>query len=413
MKILAVGLCFAALLAGCDKAMDKRLREEQVRNETESMREAEEAEALPKYATIWRQTEFAANLYREAVARQHGNVVLSPYGVASVFSLLGTGARGDTQKAFSKVLCLDVADTNAVAKMFSEIKAGMPSSVVSISDSIWLVDKKARILPEFMNYAQNGFGVEARTVGLAALYPSINKYVCEKTHGMISRLLDGSPDPLTRLAVVNTVYFKGKWAKKFNSSKTRKSVFHAPTGDVQVQFMNDKRKAHLADLNGLEILRLPYRSVPIEAVFILPPVGRDMKDVEGMLNLLTRAISGMTQHPYWYWGDVEISIPKFEFESTHDLRPILSSMGLGVAFGSGADFSEISAVEDLYVGKTLQKAKIRVDEEGTEAAAATAAVASEGRVRVSLPFIADRPFMFVIRNVLDNTILFMGCVVKP
>ena len=393
--------------------MDKRLREEQVRNETESMREAEEAEALPKYATIWRQTEFAANLYREAVARQHGNVVLSPYGVASVFSLLGTGARGDTQKAFSKVLCLDVADTNAVAKMFSEIKAGMPSSVVSISDSIWLVDKKARILPEFMNYAQNGFGVEARTVGLAALYPSINKYVCEKTHGMISRLLDGSPDPLTRLAVVNTVYFKGKWAKKFNSSKTRKSVFHAPTGDVQVQFMNDKRKAHLADLNGLEILRLPYRSVPIEAVFILPPVGRDMKDVEGMLNLLTRAISGMTQHPYWYWGDVEISIPKFEFESTHDLRPILSSMGLGVAFGSGADFSEISAVEDLYVGKTLQKAKIRVDEEGTEAAAATAAVASEGRVRVSLPFIADRPFMFVIRNVLDNTILFMGCVVKP
>ncbi len=117
----------------------------------------------------------------------------------------------------------------------------------------------------------------------------------------------------------------------------------------------------------------------------------------------------MTLHPYW--GDVVISIPKFEFESTHDLVPMLSHMGLGVAFGSYADFSGISA-EALYVSKTLQKAKIRVDEEGTEAVAATAALMEASCARLKPEFIADHPFMFVIQNTLDNTILFMECVVK-
>ena len=362
----------------------------------------------------WRQAEFALNLYRTVAESKRGNFVLSPYGVASVFSLLGTGTRGKTQEAFSKVLGLDVSDANAVAKTFSGVRNGMPSSVGNISDSIWLVNR-AKICPEFVDYARNGFGAEARTVALQQLYPAINAYVRGKTHGTINNLMRGSPGPLTRITLVNTVYFLDKWQCKFDACKTQKSVFHSPGGDVMVQFMNDRRNADFYYRAEFQLLRLPYRNTQFEMVLILPASHLDEARFSSVL--VPEALNCILDPMYYSWREVIISIPKFKFEVEHQLNSVLSRMGLDVAFKRGGDFSGISTNEGIYVSSALQKAKIRVDEDGTEAAAATAAVVlaeCPGPSRPSpVEFIADRPFLFVIRNRNDGTILFMGRVTDP
>ncbi|MCR5750622.1 MAG: serpin family protein [Kiritimatiellae bacterium] len=359
-------------------------------------------------------------IYRSVAAAKDGkNIVISPCGIASSLALVGMGAEGDTAKAFGAAFsiadekykdsgelhkCLKgaFAFQSAALDMFSS-----PDSCVEIADSLWL-DKNLKPQSPFAEEMRR-FGVTMRNVDMATkALEVINSHVRKATNGRFERLLESAPSPDTRLIAVNTVYFHGKWMVPFKKRMTSDGVFHAPDGDKTVPFMHSSRFAELCEHEGVTALRLPYQGNGLEMVFVLPPKDQPLEAVEArfdaaFLNLLV----SKSREAF----EAEISLPKFEFGSKEKLKDAVVSMGLGVAFSNNADFSGISS-EPLMLSDIIHKASIRVDEDGTEAVAATAtkcvaASAPEGK------FIADRPFLFALREKKHGLVLFVGRVVSP
>ena len=364
----------------------------------------------------WRQADFAARLYSTAVsaAPADENVVLSPWGVANLFALLQTGARGDTARGMAFALQLggvEPPEPDAVAATFRESRTNLERAAnddvaLELSDSLWI--KPGFALSEsFRSLARDSFAADVRLTWMGAKgRKEINAFVAGKTHDRIKDLIQPPvlDDPLTRLVAVDTVYHKAKWEMPFEKDATRDRTFHAPGGDVEVPFLHDTRHAEILDAPECAALRLPYRYGSLEMLVLLPSPSNTLADVEARLG-----------RPYL---EAVLALPKFDFGSEHDLKPILEPMGMGAAFDPArADFSGIAP--QLYIGTAIQKANVTVDEAGTEAAAATFAVMLEGcigpmeNVPPPRPFVADRPFLFIIRETRTGLILFLGRVCKP
>lgn len=369
----------------------------------------------------WRQADFAADLYRNAASAAGGkaNVILSPWGVASLFGMLQTGARGDTAREMASALRLGADDPTpdetaaTFSKARSTINAAANKNVaLELSDSLWLAPGFA---PEddFLALVRDAFSADARTSKMGETgRTAINSFVKGKTHGRIPELLSPGSlnDPLLRMVAVDTIYLKAKWEEPFEAADTQKGTFHAQSGAVRTPFMHDTRDAEILDAPKCTALRLPYDGRSVEMLVILPSPSNTLADVEALLggSLLDR----MAASPWR--GLVSISLPKFEFDSTHDLMPVLSSMGMAAAFSDDADFSGIAP--QICLSRAIQKANVTVDEEGTEASAATAAFAKATAVwppPQMRTFAADRPFLFLIRETRSGIILFIGRVVKP
>ena len=374
----------------------------------------------------WRQADFAAELYRKAASVQPAdeNVVLSPWGVANLFALLQTGARGDTARGMAFALQLGGVEPpapDAVAATFRESRTNLERAVnddvaLELSDSLWI--KPGFALSEgFRSLARDAFDADVRLTWMGAKgRKEINAFVAEKTHDRIKDLIQPPvlDDPLTRLVAVDTVYLKAKWQTPFKKDATRDRTFHAPGGDVEVPYLHDTRHAEILDAPECAALRLPYRYGSMEMLVVLPSPSNTLADVEARLG--RPYLDRLAASPWR--GEAVLAIPKFDFGSEHDLKPILEPMGMGAAFDPArADFSGIAP--QLYVGTAIQKANVTVDESGTEAAAATFAVMLEGcigpmeNVPPPRPFVADKPFLFLIRETRTGLILFLGRVCKP
>ena len=370
----------------------------------------------------WRQADFAADLYRGAASAAGGNanVILSPWGVASLFGMLQTGARGNTADGMATALRLGAgtAAPDETAATFREARAVLGAAAnenvaLELSDSLWLAPGFSP-RDDFIALVREAFAADARTTQMGETgRAAINRFVEEKTHGRIPELLaSGSlDDPLLRMVAVDTVYLKAKWEKQFLATSTTDRTFHAPSGDIQTPFMGDTREAEILDAPECAALRLPYKGRSVEMLVLLPSPSNTLADVEALLG--GPLLDQLAASPWR--GRASVMLPKFEFDSTHNLEPILSTMGMADAFSAAAaDFSGIAP--QVYVSKALQKANITVDEEGTEASAATAAIAcasSVGPSQQPRPFVADRPFLFLIRETSSGLVLFLGRVVKP
>jgi serpin B len=373
----------------------------------------------------WRQADFAADLYRRATAEagKNENVVLSPWGVANIFALLQTGARGDTAKGMAFALQLGGAESpapDAVAATFREARTNLSRAarenvMLELSDSLWLAPD-FKVAPDFAARAREAFDAEARTTEMGATgREAINAFVSEKTHGRIPKLIDPPvlDDPLTKMVAIDTVYLKAKWQSSFDKMGDRiKSAFHTPAGDIMVPSMHASREAEILDAPECAALRLPYRFNTLEMLVVLPSPSNTLADVEAKLS--GPWLDRLAASPWR--GETSILLPKFEFDSVHNLKPILEPMGMGAAFDAArADFGGIAP--QLYVGTAIQKTNVTVDEEGTEAAAATFAemrlTAIRPGSRPPRPFIANRPFLFIIRETRTGLILFLGRVCKP
>ncbi len=372
----------------------------------------------------WRQADFAARLYSTAVsaAVADENVVLSPWGVANLFAMLQTGARGDTAKGMAFALQLGGAETPApdtVAKTFKEARtylsrAANENVTLELSDSLWLAPG-FNVNPQFAALTGDAFDAEARTTEMGATGRKvINAFVEDKTHGRIKNLIVPPilDDPLTKMVAVDTVYLKAKWQNPFKKDSTYDQVFHAPGGDVEVPFLHAKRHAEILDAPECAALRLPYRGGTMEMLVVLPSPSNTLADVEARFG--GPWLDRLSAAPWR--GEAEIALPKFDFGSEHDLKPVLVPMGMGAAFDPAkADFEGIAP--KLYIGTAIQKANVTVDEEGTEAAAATYAAMRAMAMRSSgnppRPFVADHPFLFIIRETRTGLILFLGRVTKP
>ena len=383
------------------------------------------AKAASPAPAAWRQADFAARLYCTAVsaAPADENVVLSPWGVANLFALLQTGARGDTARGMAFALQLggvEPPEPDAVAATFRESRTNLERAAnddvaLELSDSLWL--KPGFALSEsFRSLARDSFDADVRFTWMGAKgREAINAFVAEKTHDRIKDLIQPPvlDDPLTRLVAVDTVYLKAKWDIPFEKDATRDRTFHAPGGDVEVPFLHDTRHAEILDAPECAALRLPYRFGSAEMLIILPSPSNTLADVETKFS--GPWLDRLAASPWR--GEAVLAVPKFDFGSTHDLSRSLPSMGMGAAFDPArADFGGIAP--QLFVGTAVQKANITVDEEGTEAAAATFAAvlcgcAAPGMEAPPRPFVADRPFLFLIRETRTGLILFLGRVCKP
>ncbi len=367
---------------------------------------------------------FAINLYRH-LASEQGNLVVSPFSIDTALTMTYAGARGNTARQMAKVLHYKSGDADIHAEYANFLggREGLNEggNRFLVANSLWAQTGFPWLKP-FQDLLRNDYKSLLMQIDLtgwpnfnpaiaAAARKTINQWAANHTAGKIREVLpDYLPDRDTRLILVNAVYFKGLWARPFDKEKTREATFHvSQTNFVSVQMMHvDGRFRHFQDDN-VEALQLPYVSNRLSMTIILPRKGHSLEEIEEEMTV--------SQIERWCRdGDptnVVVSVPRFTETTGFELKGPLKAMGMKDAFDPVlADFSGITTAESLYVEAAIHKAYLRVDETGTEAAATTAVVVVSS-AELAVAFVADHPFIYLIRDNLSGAIFFMGRVVDP
>jgi serpin B len=377
-------------------------------------------------ALITGNTEFALELYSRIGG--DGNLFFSPYSITAALSMTAAGARSNTELEMARVLRFPTegsgeaerpVDRDRIAASFASLEAGLradPSEAgyeLHVANSLWgqedypFVGSYLELLKanygagvSLVDFVRNAEGARLR----------INEWVETETREKIVDLIPpGGVNSATTLVLANAVYFKGDWARKFKEDRTEDAVFHGESGDSDVPMMYQKGEFGYAEVEGAQLLEMPYKGDDVSMLVVLPDGERvtDLSLLEAGLTpaLLSEWTGAMTER------DVKVYFPRFEMTwGTADISSHLVAMGMREAFAPGADFSGMTERNDLYIGPVFHKAFVAVNEEGTEAAAATAVVMKRAAVEIEPVFRADRPFMFLIRENRTGSILFMGRV---
>jgi serpin B len=358
---------------------------------------------------------FAFDLYAQ-LRQTDGNLFFSPYSAHTVLAMTATGARGKTRDEMVAVLHLPDDDQKMLA---SGDLAGFYAHPrkdfeLAVANAIW--GQKGRgWRPEWLDMQnrrfQAGFHEADFQTNSDGERQRINQWVEEKTRDRIKELaLKDQITPKTTMVLVNAVYFKGKWATQFDPKRTHDAFFHlADNGRVKVPMMYGSIKCGYARRpDGTAMVELPYRGGELSMVVILPRFPDGLPALEDQLNAATLAewLGGLRDH-----ADTDVSIPRFKLETRYELPDHLKTLGMREAFYGGADFSGMETMDNGPISEVSQKAFVEVNEEGTEAAAAT--MVSRATSTYPPPFVADHPFLFLIRDVQHGTILFMGRIVNP
>ena len=383
--------------------------------------QARSAESTEMKTLVEGNTAFALQLYGQ-LRSTDGNLALSPYSISSALAMTYAGARGDTARQMEQALHFDQCKTG-VHELFggldAELKAAQGSNELSIANSLW-PQEKYPFREEFLSLLKKDYGATVTPLNYEreteAARATINKWVDERTRHKIDEIIGPRVlDRLTRMVLVNAIYFKGTWATPFPESATQPDKFYEkPDTAITMPFMHKRGRFNYGENDQLQLLALPYVGRQLEMIMLLPR-GRD--GIGQLENSLTAAslstwTSGMRSQ------QVEVALPKFKMSSGFMLAQALKALGLQDAFDPGrADFSGMDGrAHWLYFSEVLHKAYIDVNEKGTEAAAATAVVMVGSAARPVEPprvFRADHPFLFLIRDSTTGSILFMGRVTKP
>jgi serpin B len=369
-------------------------------------------------------TAAALDFYRQ-LARTPGNVFLSPYSVSTAIAMVAAGARGDTLAQMLAVLHAELppnvlqSATNALNLALLAPRNPPPGTKgeplqLQVANSVW-TQANYHVERDFLDLLAREYGAALNTVDYArdpaGAVRAINQWVAENTNHKIPELLSRL-DSLTRLVLVNAIYFKASWLRPFDANETRPGPFQTAMGStVRVSFMHADTDLGYASGADWQAVDLPYTGHASMTV-IVPNPGR-FAAVERALDpaFLTHVVQSL-------WpSHLTLDLPKLHVDDRANMIPALRSLGMVDAFTPppdphSADFSGMNGHRDLYISQVEHRAIITVDERGTEAAAATGAVAelTSGGTR-SLTI--DRPFFFVIRDTTTNTILFMGRVTDP
>ena len=368
--------------------------------------------------------DFGLELLRDATARDE-NAVLSPASIVLALAMARAGARGDTAAEMDEILRGAASDEHA--GWLNALDAALAARSGTFKDRF---SKDADVLLRIANqsFAQAGFPWEdAYLDALAARFGAglrlvdfrqhaeetrldINAWVSDQTEERIPELLpQGSVDALTRLVLVNAIYLKAAWFVPFHEDLTAPGRFTRLDGSrVDVPTMHGTSSFHYAEGKDWQAVELPYVGRQLAMLIILPddlPAFEAALDGAG-LEAITAALEEQR---------VKLSLPRFGIESELKLRQVLVEMGMPLAFDpGGADFSGITTVDDLYISDVIHQANIDLDEEGTEAAAATGIVMNVTSMPPEpVPMTVDRPFLFALRDLETGAILFLGRVVEP
>ncbi len=286
---------------------------------------------------------------------------------------------------------------------------------LSVANALW-AQKGYQFLRAFLNTTTTNYGAGLNQVDFVsateAARKTINDWVEKKTEGKIKDLIKpGVFNTLTRLVLTNAIYFKGNWARQFEKVETKDSPFTvARDKNVTVPMMSQKAQFAYAETETLQLLELPYAGDQLSMVILLPKELDGLADLEKSLTpgSLRECLQGLRKQ------EVVVQVPRFKLTSEFSLARVLASMGMTDAFSREADFSGMTGDTELFISAVIHKAFVDVNEEGTEAAAATAVVMTLKSAPLRPPiFRADHPFLFLIRDNQSGSILFLGRVVNP
>ncbi|MBE3069917.1 MAG: serpin family protein [Planctomycetes bacterium] len=366
---------------------------------------------------------FACDLYGR-LAGEPGNLFLSPYSVSSALAMTWAGARGETAAEMAAALELPPGwqtapdEAHAAFDAFSgRLNAEGKPYAMAVANSLW-GQKGYEFVPEFLGLLARHYGAGLEQVDFAkdteGARKTINAWVEKKTKDRIKDLIPpGTLQALTRLVLVNAIYFKGTWESPFKKRATRAADFFAGAGrTVRAPTMRQTEHVRYAEAPDAQAVELPYKGGDLAMVILLPKEKGGLAALEKGLTAETLA----TRLEALEMENVAVSLPRFTMTWSSGLAKVLVPMGMARAFdGQKADFTGINAgKEPFWIAEVIHKAFVEVNEEGTEAAAATAVVALGGAAPAKpIEFRADHPFLFLIRDSASGTILFMGRVVDP
>jgi serpin B len=368
-------------------------------------------------------TDFATKLFEKLASAQAGrDLFLSPFSIQVALAMCAAGAKSQTRRVLADLIGapVSVAEQNrqyaALLESVNTHEGGERHVQWTSANSLW-VQQGSRLQPDYQKAVADFYDSACNELDFRALpdqaVKSINAWALGKTAGKIKELIRRqliSAD--TRLILTNAIYFKGKWASEFDKTQTTDEDWHGASGVRKVAMMHQRRGYLYYEGADFQALELPYQSEQLSLLVVLPTKQDGLPALESQwaAGHVYQEVTASLAHEQ----AVMISLPRFKMETESQLKAALCDMGAALAFSDNADFSGIGA-GPLKISEVLHKAFIEVNEEGTEAAGATGAVMRKGGASMKEPkcFLADHPFLFVIRDRKTNIVLFCGRVQEP
>ena len=405
-KYISIGLILVVLcgfLSGCAVNAEQK----------------DDSEATPEKvsAVVNANNEFAFDLYSKYKDEKEGNIFFSPYSISTAMAMTYEGARGQTAKEIQSVFHFPEESIRrpGFARLYNEINKKDKEYQLSTANALW-AQEDYKFLDEYFSTIKRYYDGDVTNLDFKRETEKsriiINNWVGDQTKNKIKDLIPrGSITYDTRLVLTNAIYFKGDWVLQFDKKKTREADFKvSPEKTVKVQMMSltgDKAKFNYAETEQLQILEMPYEGDELSMLVILPR--ENLESIEDSINKeKLDELKGMLHE-----REVNVYMPKFKFETKYFMKEDLKEMGMPTAFSMDADLSGMTGNMDLFIDKVIHQAFVEVNEEGTEAAAATAVIGTLNGIEKSNIFRADHPFMFIIQQKATGNILFMGRVVDP
>jgi serpin B len=366
---------------------------------------------------------FALDLY-QAIREEEGNLFYSPYSISLALAMTYAGARGETEQQMADTLHYTLPQ-DRLHSAFNALDLELASRGegaegkdeqgfrLNIVNAIW-GQTGYEFLSKFLDTLAENYGAGLRLLDFVKASEEsrgvINDWVAEETEGKIEDLLPpDSITSLTRLVLTNAIYFNAAWSHPFEEELTHDGTFNLlDGGQVTVPMMEQTKYFGYAEGEGYQAVELPYDGEELSMVILLPATGRfgefaSALDAERVASILKDIDP----------ENVHLTMPKFTYESGFRLKETLAAMGMPAAFGA-ADFSGMDGTRELFIGDVIHKAFISLDEAGTEAAAATAVVVpTSAPPSRMIEVTVDRPFVFMIRDIETDALLFLGRVVNP
>ncbi|XP_027381950.1 serpin B4-like [Bos indicus x Bos taurus] len=378
----------------------------------------------------------AIDLFHQIRKSEKENIFYSPFSISSALAMTYLGARGNTASQMQKVLHFSeiAANTKGGAtkdpvekpgnvhhhfqKLLTELKKSTDAYELSVANRLY-GEKEFRFLQEYMDNVQKYYLASVESADfISAAEESrkmINSWVESQTNGRIKNLFPQNSLNSSVLVLVNAVYFKGQWQEEFKKENTVEEKFWLNKGTSKpVQMMKQTNHFNFVSLEDVQakILEIPYKGGELSMMVLLPDEVDGLQEVEDQLT--AEKLIEWTSPQNMGNREVDLYLPRFKVEESYNLVPTLQALGMVDAFRGGvANFSGMNGSRDLAVSKVIHKSFVEVTEEGTEAAAATGVVFT----RTSLPFRerfrCDHPFLFLIKHIKTNSILFCGRVSSP
>lgn len=371
-------------------------------------------------AVVNASNQFALDAYSE-LRKEDGNIFFSPYSISTALAMVYEGARGKTAEEIQRVFHFPTdndARRAAFAAIHNQLNEANSKYKLSVANALW-AQNDYKFLDEYITILQQYFAAKATNVDFAKATEearkTINTWVEKKTNSKIEDLFPkGSLNDATRLVLTNAIYFKGQWVKQFDKKQTIDEDFRISSANtVRVPMMRqtgESAKFKYTETKDAQVLEMPYEGEKLSMLILLPK-NDNLVSLENSLS--PEELSGWESE--LKERRVDVFIPKFTFDTKYTLNETLQKMGMPTAFLEGiADFSGMDGTRGLFIQTVIHQAFVDVNEEGTEAAAATGVGIGATAVELAAPvFRADHPFIFIIQDSENGNILFFGRVENP